>query len=212
MGYPVAKAFVEVAGEPLLRRAVRGLLGAGCVDAVVVAVPPAGTDLAGAVLAPFGPRVTVVAGGAQRSDSVGLALDAATNRSDPTDVVLVHDAARAFAPATLIQAVVAAVLAGAPAVVPVLPVADTVKQVDRDGLVLATVDRSALRSVQTPQGFRPDVLRRAHQLDASGLAVTDDASLVERLGEPVHTVPGDPLAFKVTTPFDLVVAEAVADR
>jgi 2-C-methyl-D-erythritol 4-phosphate cytidylyltransferase len=149
----------------------------------------------------------VVCGGERRTDSVRLALAEARRRLD-VEVVLVHDAARAFVPPELVRVVLAAVRAGAPAVVPVLPVTDTVKQVDDLGHILSTVDRSRLRAVQTPQGFQVDVLLRAHE----GVAdqVTDDAGLVERLGERVHTVPGDPLAFKVTTPFDLMIAEAVA--
>ena len=98
-----------------------------------------------------------------------------------------------------------AVRAGAPAVIPVLPVTDTIKQVDAAGVVTATVDRSSLRAVQTPQGFAVDVLRRAHA--SAGDAATDDAILVERLGIPVRTVEGHLHALKITTPFDLAVAE-----
>jgi 2-C-methyl-D-erythritol 4-phosphate cytidylyltransferase len=193
----------------LLLHAVRRLLAVDCVDSVVVAAPASQLTVANTVLTPLGGRVSVIAGGGQRSDSVRLALEASTARTG--DVVLVHDAARAFAPASLVRSVVAAVFAGAPAVVPVLPVTDTVKTVDAQGRILSTVDRSTLRSVQTPQGFRPDVLRRAHSPGVcEATDVTDDAGMVERLGEPVHTVPGSPLAFKITTPFDLLVAEAVA--
>jgi len=191
----------------LLLHAVRRLLAGGGVDFVVVAAPPALVPAARGLLTEFGDRAAVVSGGTQRTDSVRLALAEARRRVD-VDVVLVHDAARAFAPPELVRAVVAQVRAGAPAVVPVLPVTDTVKQVDETGRILSTVDRSRLRAVQTPQGFRADVLLRAHENVAG--QVTDDAGLVERLGERVHTVPGDPLAFKVTTPFDLMIAEVVA--
>jgi 2-C-methyl-D-erythritol 4-phosphate cytidylyltransferase len=150
--------------------------------------------------------VHVVTGGAERSDSVRHALDAVPD----ADVVLVHDAARCLTPVNVIRAVVEAVLAGQRAVVPVLPVIDTIKQVHPEGQVVSTVDRSALRVVQTPQGFAADLLRRAHQ--ESGGPVTDDAGLVERMGEPVTTVPGHPFAFKITTPFDLLVAEAIAGQ
>lgn len=172
----------------------------------MVAAPAASVEFASRALAGLGDRVCVVAGGRERTDSVRLALAAARERS-AVEVVLVHDAARAFVPPELVSAVVAAVRAGAPAVIPVLAVTDTIKQVDEHGRILATVDRTGLRAVQTPQGFRVDVLVRAHELAAAG--VTDDAGLVERLGERVFTVPGDPLAFKVTTPFDLLIAEAV---
>ncbi|MBV9847374.1 MAG: 2-C-methyl-D-erythritol 4-phosphate cytidylyltransferase, partial [Kutzneria sp.] len=149
----------------------------------------------------------VVHGGRERSDSVRIALDAAVARVADARVVLVHDAARAFTPASVIRSVIAAVEAGANAVVPVLPVADTVKEVDAAGQVVGTLERSTLRVAQTPQGFHVDLLRRAHSLP--GAASTDDAGLVERLGEPVSTVPGHPHAMKITTPIDLVIAEAL---
>jgi 2-C-methyl-D-erythritol 4-phosphate cytidylyltransferase len=122
------------------------------------------------------------------------------------DLVLVHDAARALTPPAVVEAVVAALRAGADAVVPVLPVTDTVKRVDGDR-VRVTVDRSDLRVAQTPQGFRREVLAAAHA--QAGPAATDDAALVERLGLTVDTVPGSEEAFKVTRPFDLLMAEAV---
>jgi 2-C-methyl-D-erythritol 4-phosphate cytidylyltransferase len=127
--------------------------------------------------------------------------------SGDVDIILVHDAARALAPAELVEAVAAAVRAGRPAVIPVLPVADTVKEVGSDGLVLGTVDRSALRIVQTPQGFRRAVLAAAHAGAADPL--TDDAGLVEKAGVPVSCIPGSELALKITRPLDLVIAEAL---
>ncbi|MGH8919322.1 MAG: 2-C-methyl-D-erythritol 4-phosphate cytidylyltransferase [Actinomycetes bacterium] len=198
------KAFVPLLGRPLLWHCVQGLLAAGCVELVVVAVGAQYRDQARVALADAGKRVRIVTGGAHRSDSVRRAL-----RSVPdAEVVLVHDAARCLTPVSVVHAVVEAVLAGQRAVVPVLMVVDTIKQVGPDGRVVSTVDRAALRVVQTPQGFAGDLLRRAHQAPC-GL-VTDDAGLVERLGVTVTTVPGHPHAFKITTPFDLVVAEAVA--
>jgi 2-C-methyl-D-erythritol 4-phosphate cytidylyltransferase len=198
------KAFVPLRGRPLLWHCVQGLLASGCVELVVVAVGVQYRNQARAALVDAGERVQIVAGGAQRSDSVREALQSVPD----TEVVLVHDAARCLTPISVIQAVVAAVLAGQRAVVPVLTVVDTIKQVDTDGRVVATVNRAALRVVQTPQGFAADLLRRAHQAPSG--PVTDDAGLVERLGETVTTLPGHPHAFKITTPFDLVVAEAVA--
>ncbi len=198
------KAFVPLRGRPLLWHCVQGLLAAGCIELVVVAVDAQHREQARATLADAGERVRIVTGGAQRSDSVREALQSVPD----AEVVLVHDAARCLTPVSVIQAVAAAVLAGQRAVVPALTVVDTIKQVDTDGRVVATVDRAALRVVQTPQGFAGDLLRRAHQA-ASG-PVTDDAGLVERLGETVTTVPGHPHAFKITTPFDLVVADVVA--
>ncbi|MGH3773867.1 MAG: 2-C-methyl-D-erythritol 4-phosphate cytidylyltransferase [Pseudonocardiaceae bacterium] len=198
------KAFVSLRGRPLLWHCVQGLLASGCVEVVVVAVDEHHHDQARAAIAEDGDRVRIVTGGAHRAASVRAALHAAGD----TEVVLVHDAARCLTPVSVIQAVAQAVLAGQRAVVPVLPVADTIKQVDPDGRVVGTVDRAALRVVQTPQGFAGDLLRRAHQMSSG--PVTDDAGLVEALGVTVTTLPGHPHAFKITTPFDLIVAEAVA--
>nr|WP_255426938.1 2-C-methyl-D-erythritol 4-phosphate cytidylyltransferase [Pseudonocardia sp. C8] len=199
LGAGVPKAFVELAGVPMLVRAVDGLLASGVVDHVVVVVPVDEVDGAAALL-PARP-VTVVAGGADRTASVAAGLAAI---GPDVEIVLVHDAARPLTPAGVVSRVVAAVRAGAPAVVPVLPVADTIKQVDPAGVVVSTVDRSALRAVQTPQGFRAPDLRRAYAGEPDPR--TDDAGLVEALGDPVATVPGDPLAFKVTTAWDLRIA------
>ncbi|WP_433267663.1 2-C-methyl-D-erythritol 4-phosphate cytidylyltransferase [Actinosynnema sp. CS-041913] len=209
LGYGMPKALVPVDGVPLLTRAVRGLFEAGCVRHVVIAAPPSDVDVVNTVTAPLAPAggaVRVLAGGAERSDSVRLALEYALREFPDTTIVLVHDAARAFTPPHVVKAVVDAVAAGHPAVIPVLPVADTVKEVDAAGLVVSTPDRSALRVVQTPQGFDARVLLRAHQ---AGGHATDDAGLVERLGVRVATVPGHQDAMKITTPFDLAVAEAL---
>jgi 2-C-methyl-D-erythritol 4-phosphate cytidylyltransferase len=198
------KAFVPLCGRPLLWHCVQGLLASGCVDVVVVAVGAQHHDQARAAVAAVGDRVRIVTGGVYRCDSVRVAL-----RTVPdVEVVLVHDAARCLTPVSVIQAVVQAVLAGQQAVVPVLTVVDTIKQVDPDGRVVGTLDRAALRVVQTPQGFAGDLLRRAHQAPSG--PVTDDAGLVEALGATVTTLPGHPHAFKITTPFDLVLAEVVA--
>lgn len=198
------KAFVNLGDKPLLEHALDGLLASGVIDKVVVAVPPALTDEATLV---FGGRAQIVAGGADRTESVALALAAV---GEP-DFVLVHDAARALTPPSLIARVVAALADGHAAVVPGLPLADTIKAVDANGAVLGTPERAGLRAVQTPQGFRADVLGRAYQRAGAGV-VTDDASLVEQIGTPVQVVEGDPMAFKITTPLDLLLAEAVMAR
>lgn len=156
-----------------------------------------------AAVAPLGGPVTVVPGGVLRGDSVRIGLD----RLGPqVETVLVHDAARALAPPELFQRVAQAVRASCPAVVPGLPVVDTVKAVDPDGIVVGTPDRSSLRLVQTPQGFLREVLVRAHE--RFGSDATDDAALVERLGVPVRVVPGDRHAHKVTTQEDLALLES----
>lgn len=144
--------------------------------------------------------VDVVTGGAERTHSVAAGL-AALRPSD--GIVLVHDAARALAPSVLFSRLVQEVRAGHPAVVPGLVVTDTIKQVDVDGVVVATPDRAFLRAVQTPQAFLREVLERAHE---SGREATDDAALVEAAGGQVRVVAGDRLAFKITTPDDLAVA------
>ena len=195
------KALRSLAGEPLLVHAVRRVLAATSVGRVVVAAPASDVT---AVRELLGPGVTVVAGGATRQASVAAAL---ASVPDGLDIVLVHDAARALAPTTLVEAVAAAVRNGHDAVIPVLPVVDTVKEVAASGAVVGTVDRSVLRAVQTPQGFRRAVLVAAHAGAAD--EHTDDAGLVEKLGLPVHTVPGHEAAFKITKPLDLVLAEAL---
>jgi 2-C-methyl-D-erythritol 4-phosphate cytidylyltransferase len=195
------KAFVNLGGRPMLEYALDGLRNSGVVDSVVVAVPPKRTDQAKLV---FGGDAIIVAGGADRTESVRLALAAIGD----AEFVLVHDAARALTPSSLIVRVVAALQSGHRAVVPGLPVSDTIKAVDANGVVLGTPERSGLRAVQTPQGFQTEVLRRAYGRAAAG-GFTDDASLVESIGIPVQLVEGDPLAFKITTPNDLLLAEAL---
>jgi 2-C-methyl-D-erythritol 4-phosphate cytidylyltransferase len=201
LGGGVPKALRELAGVPLLVHAVRRLAAAASVGRVVVAAPPPSIDLVRSLL---GRDATVVAGGATRQESVALALRAVP---DEFGIVLVHDAARALTPPALIDAVAAAVRDGQAAVIPVLPVVDTIKRVDAAGDVVATVDRSELRAVQTPQGFRRDILVKAHAqaLDDH----TDDAGMVEKLGLIVHCVPGSAYAMKITRPIDLIVAEAL---
>jgi 2-C-methyl-D-erythritol 4-phosphate cytidylyltransferase len=208
LGADRPKAFVSLAGRTLLEHAVRRLAGGGRLAALVAVVPADLVDDARVLLerdaGPAGPALTVVAGGADRADSVRRGLAALPDR---VRTVLVHDAARCLVPPELVHRVVVA-LHSHPAVVPGLPLSDTVKQVDDAGTVVGTPDRSRLRLVQTPQGFARDLLERAHreaQLagSAASSAATDDAALVERLGEPVHVVPGDPRAAKVTTPEDL---------
>lgn len=203
LGLGVPKAFVAVAGIPLLVHAVRRLREAG-VDHVVVAVGVADVERARTLL---GDTAQIVVGGADRVASVGAALSAAVEVSR-ADVVLVHDAARAFVPVEVITSVIDAVRAGRPAVVPVLPVTDTIRSVAPDGTAGAVVDRDSLRIMQTPQGFRPEVLQQAHaRAEPSMPSVTDDAQLAQQLGFEVSFVPGDRLAFKVTTAADLAEAE-----
>ncbi|WP_025736785.1 2-C-methyl-D-erythritol 4-phosphate cytidylyltransferase [Mycobacterium genavense] len=201
----IPKAFCELDGRTLLEWAVAGLLKSGVVNRVVAAVPADRIDQGEQVL---DNQAIVVAGGAGRTESVNLALSALPGEPD---FVLVHDAARALTPPQLIVRVVDALRAGHAAVVPALPLHDTIKAVDANGVVLGTPERAGLRAVQTPQGFATDLLLRAYQR-AAGAAFTDDASLVEHVGGQVQVVDGDPLAFKITTQLDLLLAQAIVRR
>lgn len=193
--------------------------------------------------------VECVPGGAERSDSVraGLAAIRAGTAADPSggpfgrQAVLVHDAARPFVPPPVFRAVAEALWSGATAVVPGLPVVDTIKTVAPPGQapadpdfeaggtgqdtapdadpeheantgpewVTGTPDRTALRAIQTPQGFDLTALEAAHRATAGGPGLTDDAMVMEAAGHRVAVVPGDPRGFKVTTPLDLVLARAL---
>lgn len=215
----VPKAFFHLDGHTLVERAVTGLLQSGVVDRVVVAVPPDRTDQAKLIL---GHDATVVVGGATRSESVIRALAEFAefteftefSRAGKPDFVLVHDAARALTPPGLVVRVVEALRAGHSAVVPVLPVSDTIKAVDANGVVLGTPERVGLRVVQTPQGFATELLLRAYQRAAqlAGADFTDDASMVEHIGGQVQVVDGDPLAFKITTSLDVLMAQAIVNQ
>jgi len=189
---------------PLLEHAVRRAFAAPEVAHVVVVAPASHLEEAGAIAsrAVRPADVDVVAGGVERTDSVAAGLRAL--RSDD-GIVLVHDAARALAPASLFSRLVREVRNGHPAVVPGMPVSDTIKQVDPTGRVVATPDRAALRAIQTPQAFLREVLEHAHTR-ATGSHATDDAALVERVGGHVRVVDGDPMAFKITTADDLAAA------
>jgi 2-C-methyl-D-erythritol 4-phosphate cytidylyltransferase len=205
LGPGAPKALRELGGTSLLVHAVRRIGQAPSVGCVVVAAP-AGTAAAVrnalTTEVPATVHLVVVDGGATRQDSVAAAL-VAVPATYP--IILVHDAARAFAPPDLLERVAAAVRGGHDAVIPVLPVVDTIKQVDDAGFVASTPDRDGLRSVQTPQGFRRSVLEQAHR-DARG-DLTDDAGLAERIGIPVYCVPGSDAAMKITRPADLAAAE-----
>jgi 2-C-methyl-D-erythritol 4-phosphate cytidylyltransferase len=201
LGSGVVKALRELAGEPLVLHAIRGVRAVPAVGPVVVTAPVGLVNDLTVLLASY--DVVVTAGGDERQESVRHGLAALP---PGVDHVLVHDAARALTPPSLFAAVISALRSGAEAVVPVLPIADTVKRVV-DDRVTGTVERGDLRAVQTPQGFALDVLVKAHA--QTGPPASDDAGLVERLGRTVVTVPGSEDAFKVTRPFDLVVAEAL---
>ncbi|RXR26974.1 2-C-methyl-D-erythritol 4-phosphate cytidylyltransferase [Oerskovia turbata] len=224
LGFDLPKALVPLRGLPLVLHAARRLTASGVVDALVVTAPNGLVSVMSDVLE-HDPHVSVpvvvVAGGTTRQSSVAAGLTRA--RAD-IDTVVVHDAARPLAPAAMIRRVVETVKAGHQAVIPGLAVTDTVKilaprgpaegstlpaGVDR---VAATPARTLLRAVQTPQAFDRALLVRAHAAGAArarteATAATDDASLVEALGEDVFVVEGDELAMKVTTARDFYYIE-----
>lgn len=205
LGHALPKALVDVRGQSLVGRSALAFAQHPGIDCIVVVAPAAALDQVQA-MSPVG--ATVVAGGSTRQESVRAGLSAVPIG---IDAVLIHDSARAFAPAAVIDRVLSALAAGAQAVIPVLPMLDAVKRVDADGVVLGTVDRDSLRIVQTPQGFGRAVIDEAHasaRLAGRDDAV-DDAALVEALGIAVLTVPGDPLAFKITVPADLARAQVL---
>ena len=207
LGADLPKAYVELAGQTLMERSVRAMIDAG-VDHIIVVIMPAMEETARRILADY-PDVQLVHGAGERVDSVWRGIQAIPTTDDDA-VVLIHDSARALTPPDMIRRVAQAITGDVRAVIPVLPVADTIKRV-ADTVVVDTPARADLRIVQTPQAFRLGTLREANQTyfrDPS-FVVTDDASLVEHLNIPVHCVPGDPLAMKITTPIDLTLAAAL---
>lgn len=215
LGSDLPKALVPLRGVPLVVHAAQRLGASGVVDAIIVTAPEAHLDQVRAVLAHWNIDAEVVAGGPSRQASVASGLDMVP---ESASIVLVHDAARALAPADLIARIVREVRSGHDGVIPGMPVTDTIKQVEAGpgaGLgaqrITATVPRNRLCIVQTPQGFRADVLRKVHAdareqaLDES-TAATDDASLLEAAGHQVWSVKGDERALKITTAHDLAVA------
>lgn len=211
LGGATPKALRTVGGVPLVRHCVDMLARCG-VKHVVITVP-AGTQSAfeaALVGAPVAHRLVV--GGRERQDSVRLGLEALGGLSPRGDIVLVHDAARPLAPDEVTFGVIKAVRAGAVAAVPVVPIADTIREVG-PGAGSTLIDRSRLRAVQTPQGFRRDDLVEAHRLvHSEGILVTDDAAACEAAGHQVMLVNGSHDSVKITTAADLALAETIWDN
>lgn len=211
----VAKQWLALAGESVLRRSARLLAGCDLVDDLVVVVPPGEEARAAAELQGLGKGARAVAGGAQRADSVRHGL-AALAAGPGCEVVLVHDAARPFATPALVRRVAEAAAASGAALA-ALPCSDTVKrsagpQGAAAPQVAETLDRRALWLAQTPQGFRLDLLQRAYQAAGpEASAATDECGLVERLGAPVTLVAGEAGNFKITTPEDVIRARALTE-
>lgn len=208
LGSNLPKGLVAVAGRPLVAHALDRVLP---LVSVVVVTAPASR------LAEFvhvtGGRADVVAGGDSRQESVRAGLAALAERGiGPDDIVLVHDAARAFMPTAAMREALAAVEAGADAAIPVVPVVDTlVTAPAEDGTYGQGVDRDQLRAVQTPQVFRAGVLGAAHEA-GQGRAATDDATLVRELGHRVVATDGHPWGLKITHAGDLAFANFIAEN
>jgi 2-C-methyl-D-erythritol 4-phosphate cytidylyltransferase len=196
LGADVPKAFLELAGISLLTRSALAM--SSVVDVVIVAAPADALDAASNQLNEVDAEVHVVAGGEHRQESVANAL-----RVVPEDVsiVLVHDAARPLVPIEVTQNIVLAIRNGAKAVIPVLPLVDTIKRVNNQNIAIETVDRNQLRRVQTPQGFDRATLDLAYRNPE--VVATDDAGLMDALGIEVLTVLGDERSLKITTMSDV---------
>ncbi|PTX58151.1 2-C-methyl-D-erythritol 4-phosphate cytidylyltransferase [Melghirimyces profundicolus] len=207
MGGSVAKQFLDLCGEPVLIRTLRVFLDHPLISRAVLAVSPGTEEEVRCLLDRFrvpAERVTVTAGGKERQDSVRNGLDQLEE-----EWVLVHDAVRPFVTRDQITSLVEQVQIHDAAVLAV-PVKDTIKEVTSSKTVAGTLERSRLWAVQTPQAFRRTLLVQAHREGKKrGIAATDDAMLVEAMGVEVRVVEGDYSNLKLTTPEDLVLAEAI---
>ncbi|HRD36831.1 MAG TPA: 2-C-methyl-D-erythritol 4-phosphate cytidylyltransferase [Candidatus Nanopelagicaceae bacterium] len=192
LGAEIPKALIQIQGITLLERAFISL--SKVVDEIIITAPDGYEEQFKAIV---GQSAEVITGGVLRSDSIRVALKAL---SPSVESVLIHDAARALASSALAARVLGDVQSGQSAVIPVLKVIDTIKEIDRDGFVRATPDRSSLVAAQTPQGFNRQVLERAHSASDDA---TDDAALVEAIGVKVKTIEGEASAFKITTKEDI---------
>ena len=208
MGAERNKLLLTVAGRPVLAWTLEAALASPEIRWIgIVGQPVDQADIEALVAAASPDRPVVwIQGGDTRQESVSNGLAALP---EGAEAVLIHDGARCLVEPGLIARCAEAVAAGK-AVIAAAPVTDTIKRVDDDGVIQDTPDRSELWGAQTPQGFPVEQLRQAHaRATAEGWSVTDDASLFERLGWPVQVIASSPANIKITTPFDLTVAEAV---
>ena len=221
LGFEVPKAFVDLAGRSLLSYSLRTIAAVAAIEEAVIALPAGMDSRARADIKAAGLEIPVklTQGGAERQDSVRIALELTSSEAE---LVVVHDAARPFATPTMFEAALAAAARSGGAIV-ATPLADTLKRVDTedaidddDGagdraparIIVATVARAGLWQAQTPQAFRRYLLIRAHRRAVlERIAATDDAHLVELLGAKVEIVEGSALNFKITTAADLHLAE-----
>jgi len=207
LGAPDKKPFVLLAGKPLITYALKALDSSEYIDEIYVAADPDSVGRLKSVIDKYGIRkvLKVVAGGKTRAGSVKNCFDLV----DPTcDVVLIHDGARPFpGECDIINSVLLAVKFGG--CITAIPMTDTVKLAGKGLFVKRTIDRSSLWRAQTPQAFRYDVLKKALGASEDISRVTDDASILERLGKKVKILRGSPGNIKVTTREDLKMAEAL---
>ena len=205
LGSPYPKAFAKLRDRPLLAESLERLDASPWIEGIVAVAPPAWEEPVILLAEEVGAgKVTAsVAGGVTRADSVAIGL---AEVPDDAAIVLVHDAARPLLAPEVVERVVLGVEEGWDGAIPALPIGDTVKRMDGEA-VGETLDRSGLVTVQTPQAFLGDVLRRA--IDAGPRDATDCAGLVEAVGGRVRLVPGDPRLVKVTTDADLALVESL---
>ena len=211
MGGEQSKLLLPLDGIPVLVRTLTALAQAESIDGIVIAAREEDIVPFGDLCRTYGIAKPdkIVRGGASRAESVLLA---ALEADEQAQLLAVQDGARPLVRPELIDETVRAAIR-CEAAAPAVALKDTVKEADRDGRVLSTPDRAALRAVQTPQVFSADLLKAALQeAIASGSAITDDCSAVERLGKAVYLIPGDEENLKITTPLDLIVAEAILER
>ena len=209
LGSGVPKAFVKVGGRAMLSYSLGAVAQVNSIGEVVITVPEGfeSAARAEAAAAGLGLPVKITPGGAERQDSVRIAL---ALTSSETELVIVHDAARPLATPAIFEACLSA--AGrAGGAIAAIPVADTLKRVAGGGnAIAATVARAGLWQAQTPQAFRRELLVAAHRRAVSeGVVATDDADLVERTGARVEVVEGSTANLKITTPSDLAIVEAI---
>lgn len=208
MGADGNKLLLQVAGRPVLAWTLDAALACPVIRWIGIVGQPVDAEPIAAIVTAAHPDRPVewILGGDTRQESVSRGLAALPPGAEG---VIIHDGARCLVEPELLERCVAAVAEGA-AVIAATPVTDTIKQVDGGGTITATPDRSSLWAAQTPQGFPVAQLRQAHATaTAEGWSVTDDAALFERLGLPVQVLQAPPSNIKLTTPFDLTIAEAV---
>jgi 2-C-methyl-D-erythritol 4-phosphate cytidylyltransferase len=209
MKHRLRKQYLPLAGKPVLSHTLQAFLGCEQVHAICLVVPQDDIDFCRQQLIPAlsEKEIRLVFGGQERQDSVYNGLCAVDAAAD--DMILIHDGVRPFVSSELISDCIAGA-AEFGACIPGISAFDTLKQVTEAGYIEKTLDRQKIWLAQTPQAFRYDLIRNAHDIaKADGIIGTDDASLIERLGQSVKIIPGSRLNIKITSPEDLLLAKAI---